>query len=419
MRGASGSKARASRVDNVTHALAGMLVAEAACVARREQRQSVRAAAYLVSALANNLPDVDIAYVWITGPRPLGSLLHHRGHTHTLLLALPAAWLLGLAVWRWFGRQNSDASADERRLFLGLALGGVVLHLAMDFGNNYGVHPFWPLSSRWFYGDSIFIVEPLWWAIAIPILAPALRRRWLKLTLWVLLSAVLLVCWFVPFVSMTTRFSLLAVTALAAWTGQRAPAAGRIVLGLAASLAVPFVFALASTRAKASLREATRAAFPALTVLDISTTPLPANPVCWEGLVAGEQGGSYRVLRATVSLGPGPAEACTAGMDVEPTAPVTPLTRASRGGVRWLTAYSAEIAELTQLRRRDCRFRAMLQFARLPYIAPARQIAGDLRYDRQPGLDFSDVPLPRDPGDGPCPRLLPGWTEPRAELFRR
>ena len=397
-----------------------MLVAEAVCVARREQRHAVRAAAYLVSALANNLPDLDIAYVWITGPRPLGSLLHHRGHTHTLLLALPAAWLLGLAVWRWFARHHAEAaSVRERRLFLGLALGGVVLHLAMDFGNNYGVHPFWPLSSRWFYGDSIFIVEPLWWAIAIPVLAPVLRRRWLTLTLWVLLAAVLVVCWFVPFVSTTTRFTLLAVTALAAWTGQRAPERWRIGLGLAASLAVPLLFALASTRAKASLREATRAAFPALSVLDISTTPLPANPMCWEGLVAGEQAGSYRVLRATVALGSGPAEACTAGMDVEPTAPVTPLARASRAGVRWLTAYSADIAELTQLRRRDCRFRALLQFARLPYVAPARQIAGDLRYDRQPGPDFSDVPLPRDPGSGECPRWLPGWTEPRAELFRQ
>jgi len=405
-------------LDNITHALAGMLVAEAVCVARRETRPELRAAAYLVSALANNLPDIDIVYTWITGPKPLGSLLHHRGHTHTLLLALPGAWLLGLAIWRWFSRNNPGGKARDRNLLVGLALAGVVLHLSMDYGNNYGVHPFWPLSTRWFYGDSIFIVEPLWWAILMPLFITTLRKRWLQVLLTVLLAAVLLVCWFVPFVSSRTATLLLAVAFGSLFVARRASEARRVALVALASLAVPLVFSLAARAAKAELRSATQAAFPALEVLDIATTPLPANPTCWEGLVAGEQGGTYRVLRATVALGGGAPNACTAGMDVQPTAPITRLTRANHGGVRWLTAYSADVAQLSRLRRDDCRFRAMLQFARLPYFAPARQMAGDVRYDRQPDPDFSDVPLPRDPASGACPRLLPGWIEPRAELFK-
>jgi inner membrane protein len=402
-------------LDNVTHALAGMLLAEAVLVARGETRQRVRAAAYWVSALANNLPDIDIVYTWITEPKPLGSLLHHRGHTHTLLFAVPAAWLLGLAVWRWLSRRKSDAGPPERGLVLGLAVAGVLLHLSMDFGNNYGVHPFWPLSGKWFYGDSIFIVEPSWWALTIPFIATRVERRWARLGLWVLLSALLLVCWFVPFVSMPTRLSLLAMTALS-WGLARSVArrlCTRLVVG--AALAVPLVFALASARAKAALREATQAAFPALTVLDISTSPLPSNPACWEGLVAGEQGGLYRVLRASVALGPVAASDCNAGADVEPSAPVIPLSRANHGGVRWRTEYSADIATLSRVRRDDCRFRAMLRFSRLPYLGRARQSAGDLRYDRAPGLDFSDVPLPN--GARACPRWVPSWSEPRADLF--
>src|SRR4051812_21876108 len=160
-----------------------MLLAEAVLVARGETRRTVRAAAYWVSALANNLPDIDIVYTWITTPKPLGSLLHHRGHTHTLLFALPAAWLLGLAVWRWLSGRKDDAGPPERRLIVGLALAGVLLHMTMDFGNNYGVHPFWPLSGKWLYGDSIFIVEPLWWAITIPLIATRIERRWLKIGL--------------------------------------------------------------------------------------------------------------------------------------------------------------------------------------------------------------------------------------------
>ncbi len=403
----------------MTHALAGMLVAQAVCVYRGETRQPVRAAACLVSALANNLPDLDILYSSWMEPRPLGGLLNHRGHTHTLLLALPLAWLLGLGVWRWFLRNNPAAALRERRLFVGLALLGVVLHLGMDFGNNYGVHPFWPLSGRWFYGDSIFIVEPLWLAIAIPIVAARLQRRWLKLVLWSVLGAVLVVCWFVPFVPTASRVLLLSVTALAFAVARRASERWRVGFALTGCAAVALVFVAGSLAAKAALRQAAEAAFPALEVHDIAATPMPANPLCWEGLLAGEQGGSYRVLRASVALGPVAAADCNAGVDVEPTASVTRLARANRGGVRWLTEYRADVAALSRLRHDDCRFRGLLQFARLPYVSASGTVAGDLRYDRKPGLDFSDIELPKDPHAGACPRFLPGWTEPRARLFQR
>src|SRR4051812_26763726 len=39
----------------------------------------------------------------------------------------------------------------------------------MDFTNSYGVHPFWPFYNGWSYGDSVFIVEPLIWAAAAPL----------------------------------------------------------------------------------------------------------------------------------------------------------------------------------------------------------------------------------------------------------
>jgi inner membrane protein len=407
-------------LDNVTHSLAGMLLAEAVCVWRGETRRPVRTAAYLVSALANNLPDIDVLYAWIPEPRPLGNLLNHRGHTHTLLVGLPCAWLLGVGIWRWFLRRNpANASARERRLLVGLALAGVVLHLCMDFGNNYGVHPFWPLSGRWLYGDTVFIVEPLWLAVAIPVLAETLSRRSLKLTLWVVLSAVLVFCWFMPFVATPVRFVLLGLTALSAFVARKTRARFRIQFAVSACLSVALVFALGSMRAKANLRAATTAAFPALDVQDIATTPLPANPACWEGLVAGEQGGTYRVLRATVALAPVDALKCNAGMDVEPSAKVARLERANHGGVRWVSEYRADVAQLSRLRHDDCRFRAFLQFARLPYVSASGLIAGDLRYDRNPGRDFSDIALPHDPSKGICPRFVPGWQEPRAKLFQQ
>lgn len=407
-------------MDNITHALAGMLLAEVACQLRGETNARVRSTAYLVSALANNLPDVDIAYTWAMGPQPLGNLLHHRGHTHTLLLALPGAALLAAGVWRWLKGREPGLGARQKQLIFALALVGVVMHLLMDFGNNYGVHPFWPWSGRWLYGDSIFIVEPSWWAIAIPIVARWLARRWLKLVLWSLLVALLLVCWFVPFVLPASRFVLLGLCAVSFAVARWGSPRQCLAYALGGCFAVAAVFASCSRLAQRELGLATISAFPALDVHDLALTPMPANPTCWEGLVAGEQGGVYRVIRASVALAPLGPEHCNAGDDVVPTAPVTQLSRATHGGVRFRTEYQAPVAELRALAASDCRFGGLLYFARLPYFAPSRggaRYAGDLRYDRVPGTDFSDLELPAKPSAAGCPRWLPGWRRPRAELF--
>lgn len=405
-------------MDNLTHSLAGMLLADAVCSFRGEVRPRVRRAASLVSALANNLPDTDIVYSWIDGPRPLGSLLHHRGHTHTVLVGSLMAWALGVLAFRLFRRKEPEAGQAERRLLLGLALAGPLLHLLMDFGNNYGVHPFWPVYSGWLYGDSIFIIEPLWLMLAIPSLARTLTVRWLAILLWAVLGALLVVTWYVPFVHTAARFVLIACAAASYCVAKKATDRARSGFTVGAWLCVAAVFALTSSRAKAELRSATAAAFPALTVHDIAMSPLPANPACWEALLAGEQGGTYRALRASVALAPLEAASCRAGEDVDPSAPVVALSRAQHGGVRWLSEYRAELSDLSRLRHDDCRFRALLRFARLPYANAAGTLAGDLRYDREPGRDFSDVALHVPHGAGPCPRFVPSWLEPRRELFQ-
>jgi len=98
--------------------------------------------------------------------------------------------------------------------------------------------------------------------------------------------------------------------------------------------------------------------------------------------------------------------------------------------VRWLFRHDADLRALRAPARDDCRFRAFLRFAGAPYagtlargapVAPgantarsAPGVVGDLRYDRSPGLDFSDPPLDRA---APCPKRVPPWTPPRSDLF--
>jgi inner membrane protein len=46
-----------------------------------------------------------------------------------------------------------------------LSYAGVLLHVAMDLMNNYGVRLLMPFSQRWFYGDVLFIIDPWLWIV--------------------------------------------------------------------------------------------------------------------------------------------------------------------------------------------------------------------------------------------------------------
>jgi inner membrane protein len=46
----------------------------------------------------------------------------------------------------------------------------------MDSLNVYGVHPLWPFDPNWYYGDLVFIVEPVFW-IGFGVPLAALVRR--------------------------------------------------------------------------------------------------------------------------------------------------------------------------------------------------------------------------------------------------
>ncbi|MDY6946837.1 MAG: metal-dependent hydrolase, partial [Pseudomonadota bacterium] len=150
-------------MDNITHTIIGTLVGEVAARVAPAGRSTLPATTrrnlcVTLAAIGSNLPDVDLLYSFFGGK--LNYLLHHRGHTHTILLAL----LLGgatLAATRWWLRRRGlQASSQDYGLLAAVLLFTPLLHIAMDFSNNYGVHPFWPLDNRWFYGDSVFIIEP-------------------------------------------------------------------------------------------------------------------------------------------------------------------------------------------------------------------------------------------------------------------
>jgi inner membrane protein len=411
-------------LDNISHTLGGLLVAECALELSRTQnvpplgagaedakQDRFRALALVSSALANNLPDFDFLYTGITG-RPLGYLLHHRGHTHTLPVALALGVLTLLPAWLLAKRMGT--SHVRLRALAALCLGGPLLHIGMDFANNYGVHPFWPLYDRWFYGDAIFIVEPTFWVLVIPPLVAA-ARSWIWRAVWAFLFfAILGAAWLVPNVARSSALALTALALATAIVNLRARANVRLALAAGACAIVTAIFFCASAQAKAILRRAARGA----QIHDIALTPTPANPFCFDAWIVETHDGAYAARRALVAPLPFlvSAQHCPVDRHEHPTAPLSVDTAASNDEVLWRGAFIAPRAELRELTNRDCVASAFLRFARVPYWMRVRNevVIGDLRYDRNPGLDFADIALA---ADAQCPRAVPPWTPPRRDVL--
>jgi inner membrane protein len=409
-------------LDNVSHTVAGLLVAEAALQirARREGPPSpwFGRAAYAISALTNNLPDFDALYTRITQPPRLGYLLHHRGHTHTALVALALAGValltLSLAGRRWDPRPT-------RRDFgwlAGLGLGGALLHIAMDFTNNYGVHPFWPFYNGWFYGDFVFIVEPLFIALGVPALLHTLRSRAARIVLGLFLILLIGLAWLMPFVPMLSA-ALISLLALLSYTlCSRLEPLPRIGVVFAASLTVAGLFFWSHARAERLARESLP---EGATLADVVLTPSPGNPLCFTLWRVSTTETEYVAERGVVAPFPDhhPVQNCRTEPDEdEPTAPVVRLGRNEGSALRWTGRFSAERSELSALARENCFAAAFLRWSRVPFWSSVEgeTLIGDLRYDRDRSLEFAELVLPN--GEE-CPRFVPNWTPPREDLLER
>lgn len=344
-------------VENITHSLLGATLAELALPATATRSQ--RRVFFTVGIVASNLPDLDLLYTSISAP-PIGYLLHHRGHTHTLV-GLVGLGLLVAAVCALpaIGRRV----ADLRPRLWALIAASLLSHIVLDSWNSYGVHPFWPLNNRWFYGDAIFIVELWFWIFLGSALFVNSRRR------------------------RTGRTT--------SWSAHRrsATALGAMVLFVA------MMFGL-RTIAEARVHDAERPVQGDM--VDVVLSPQPANPFCWSvlSIVRNEAAAEYTLTRATASVTPRwtGINGCGGG---------------NRGEVAWDVPVRQSLPRLRALSRDDCWVRAWLQFGRAPLLDETS--ISDMRYSDIGRSNFSTMVLP--PAGTACPVNLTNWTMPRADLL--
>lgn len=389
-------------MDNLTHSAIGLVLGHAI-----SRRPGLRRAATWTAVLASNLPDIDLVTRPFFEDGKLGYLVHHRGHTHTLVVALllsPLASRLGAWIG---GRPRASLEAADRRE-LGLVAGaGVLLHIGADAMNNYGVHPFWPLVSDWFYGDRIFIVEPLLLAALLPYATASATGRGSRWAWGLTTLAVVAASFALPGVPLGSGIAVAALAAVLLML-QRSMERLGLTIGVALTVLLSFFFAGTVARGRASGAVVVQAH---RTPAEMSLTPMPANPLCWSFLARFGHESHAGLYAGAISLWPAllPSAECAFPSTPDRTAPLTPMPE-GRGDVAWEGSVQSWGADLSKFAS-DCRVAAFLRFGRMPFWfeRDGVLILGDLRYDFEPELGFAELALRPEEAPADCSVYLAPW----------
>lgn len=390
-------------MENITHSLLGATLAEAMLPPGAEPRQ--RRLFYIAGIVAANLPDADLLYTRITPP-PLGYLLHHRGHTHTLVGAAGLALLIWLVTLIPSVRRVVTESPGR---FWSLITFALLSHIVADSWNSYGVHPFWPLDNRWFYGDSIFILEPWLWTILGVFAAANAQSRAGRLLLSALVIVLPVALVGVRMMGLGSLVALAVAGAVLVWLATRLTPQRRAVTALAlAAVFVMKMFGLNRVAHNAAI--ASRPIATTGEILDLVLNPKAGAPLCWDvlSIEKHEAAGEYSLQRGEIALFAGwlPWRACP--MSGSPVG-------ASRSIATWSAAQREPLAPLRMLAYNDCWVRAWLQFGRAPQLADGG--ISDARFGGVARGNFTTMSLLPPEQARVCPPHLTNWDMPRTDLM--
>ena len=375
-------------MDNLTHSLLGATLAEATLPIGATSRQ--RARFYGFGIAAANLPDADLLYTSIT-PAPLGYLLHHRGHTQTLAGVVGLAALIALVA---AAPPIKRALAGVGGRFWILVVAALASHVIADAWNSYGVHPFYPFNTRWYYGDAVYIAEPWLWTLLGASVVLNARRDRVKLALSALLIAVPIAAAVLHVIQFGIVAALALAGALLVIVMRHRPPVTRALLSLvAAGVFVALSFGASGIAKAEVLRRVGRSA--AQPVIDVVLNPRPGNPLCWSALTLEDSASNIVLKRGAVTIVPGRLFSyCEAPFVADGRQPIAML-------------YNAAV--------RDCWVRAWLQFGRVPVLSNDDWIT-DARFGGGRG-NFTAMRVVAGETPRDCPANLTAWGRPRADLL--
>ena len=147
-------------MDNLSHTLVGAALG----LTGLRRKTGLGLATLMIAA---NLPDID-ALGLLFGE----NLAWRRGWTHGPIALVILPLLLAPAMVLFDRWQTNHNRRPVGRLpvragwVLALAYIGILSHPLLDYLNTYGIRFLMPFSQRWFYGDTLFIID-LWMWIAL------------------------------------------------------------------------------------------------------------------------------------------------------------------------------------------------------------------------------------------------------------
>lgn len=397
-------------MDNISHTL--ISVGLGAAFAGRMPAAGRRTAIW-TAVLAGNIPDIDILTSMVARQNKLIYLLHHRGHTHTILYALLTGLIVG-SVAGWIGQKKISNPADRKFIRSNLILVGllsVLLHLFMDWWNLYGIHPFYPFNNNWYYGDAVFIVEPMIWLALVPFCwRISLKKRYKFLTGLVPIFALGLAVSF----HLYDLLAAMAVLLIVAYVWDRKKPEQHS--GFLLSTLIISAFFVGSIGASSYLKSEP-AVPPGARFIDAALAPSPGNPFCWKFYVVSLDNEDYVVRTGTFSHLPAFVDprSCYLDRGAEKTAALKPI-KSDLSIFSGIGEYRTASVELKKLMT-NCEFSALAGFARMPFFSAAKvgNVFGDLRFDVEPGLGFSEFIL--NPAANCASLGVPPWTPPRQDFL--
>ena len=359
-------------MDNLTHSLIGLTAAKAGL-------EKLSPGATVLCVLAANAPDADII-TGILGDRWI-YLRHHRGITHSIVGALAIAIALPLI----FYASDLLIARIRRRppsvKLIGLLLASLVAtatHPFMDWTNNYGLRPFLPWSSQWFYGDFLFVIDPALWLTlgGAAFLLTSHNKK--KLAVWLLLGGVLT---FLVFFGPTSRGGLanptllrvvwimaLVVLVILFWreAGKRWKHRLAIAAFVIVSVYMSGLYLLHRTALKQARREAAMISVDnSEQVLDVAAMPILANPFNWLCVVETDRA----AYKFSLSLADSRGRRNEVRYDRPEVLDPPPMAQANSDR---RTTFFMEFARFPVARivGEDCTTRTLVQFADLRYTEP-------------------------------------------------
>ena len=392
-------------MDNITHSLVGVAVADLA-MGRAAKARPLFVGAGIIAA---NLPDIDLAYSGITAS-PIGYLLHHRGHTHTVAGLLGLALVLVLGYW-FFPSVRKMGLLGRLRFWLLIAI-ALASHLALDSLNSYGVHPFYPFDNNWYFGDAVFILEPWLWLVFGVAAAWNGRSGTARLAVALPMLVLLATTASMGAIPLEAAAALAVGGGAFAWSTHRLSPRIRAAAALAVCVAIACGLLVTSRIARAAAVDALQSELKGK-VADVILTPNPSSPLCWAVIVIEmhEPEAEYVLWRGTLSLAPEWKRPATCASQRFVGAREIRVMGEGHFALRDVRRQS--LRRLRDLANRDCWVRAWLRFGRAPVVEGGSIF--DLRFADRIGQEFSHMRLERREG---CPANVPGWSMPRGDLLR-